>query len=160
MKSLFKFILRIKPFSKIKSELMLYYASKQYAQISLTKEEQEEIELYINTSFSTSAEARYWYEDFFLKVAERLTGGKEKLLYSLLKHVSWLTYEEYLEFNKINSSLEKSFVMQISDLTQAAVESALQKREREQEAKEQLVNAQSDYHYSQSNEENIKKVIH
>ena len=160
MKSLFKFILRIKPFSKIKSELMLYYASKQYTQISLTKEEQEEIELYINTSFSTSTEARYWYEDFFLRVAERLTCGKEKLLYSLLKHASWLTYEEYLEFNKTNSNLEKSFVMQISDLTQDAVESALQKKEYEEEAKEKAVNTQSDYYHSQSNQENIKKVIH
>ena len=160
MKNLFKFILRIKPFSKIKSEVILYYASKQYAQLSLTQEEEKEIELYINSNFSTSAEARYWYEDFFLKVADRLTKGKEKLLYSLLKHVNWLTYEEYLEFNEINSSLEKSFVMQISDLTQNAVESALQDREHKEQAEEQAVNAQSDYHYSQLNEENIKKVIH
>ena len=103
---------------------------------------------------------RYWYEDFFLRVAERLTCGKEKLLYSLLKHASWLTYEEYLEFNKTNSNLEKSFVMQISDLTQDAVESALQKKEYEEEAKEKAVNTQSDYYHSQSNQENIKKVIH
>lgn len=157
MKNLIKWILKIKPFTQIKSEIVIYYSSKENS-ISLTEEEEKEIDFSINQSFTTSVEARYWYEDFFLKVADRITSGKHSLLYSLSKHVGWLTYSEYLEFTELSKNLEKSLVMKISNMTQEEVEKALQKREYKEQ--ESVQNNQEEYYYSQLYENDTKKVIH